>query len=430
MSLLVRAAAVLGADARWIECHEGEIVGMGGGQPPATDEVLDLPNCVAVPGLVNAHDHLYQWATRGYAPDAGLFGWLQALYPIWAEIDAEVVHSAALAALERLLLAGCTLTTDHHYVFPPGRPGLFEALVAAARELGIRFQPCRGSMSLGVSKGGLPPDDLVEDEDAILADTERLVAAYHDPRPGAMCRVSVAPCSPFSVTEHLMRESADLARRLGVRLHTHLAETVEEEQFCVEKFGRRPLELLEDLGWVGPDVWVAHGIHFSKPEIARLGSARMGVAHCPSSNMRLGAGACPVSELRAAGVRVGLGVDGAASNEDYNLVGEVHQALLLARVRASILGLPSPASALTPADALDMATRGGAAALGRDDVGELAVGKRADIALYQLDIDIDDWVTALVLAPPPRAEAVVVEGRLVVREGRLWTAGRDATAHA
>ena len=430
MSLLVRAAAVLGSDARWLECREGEIVGMGAGRPPATDEVLDLRNCVAVPGLVNAHDHLYQWATRGYAADAGLFGWLQALYPLWAEIDAEAVHTAALVALERLLLAGCTLTTDHHYVFPRGRPGIFEALVAAAREVGIRFQPCRGSMSLGVSQGGLPPDDLVEDEDAILADTERLVATYHDPSPGAMCRVSVAPCSPFSVTEHLMRESADLARRLGVRLHTHLAETVDEERFCVEKFGRRPLELLEDLGWTGPDVWVAHGIHFSKPEIARLGSAGMGVAHCPSSNMRLGAGACPVSELRGAGVKVGLGVDGAASNEDYSLLREVHQALLLARVRASILSLPEPASALTPADAVDIATRGGAAALGRDDVGELAVGKRADIALYGVDADIDDWVAALVLAPPPRAEAVVVEGRIVVREGRLRTAGRDATTHA
>ncbi|HLQ62111.1 MAG TPA: amidohydrolase family protein, partial [Candidatus Acidoferrales bacterium] len=323
MTLLVRAG-LLATGTRelpggWLLARDGMVAEVGSGQPPEADERLDLPGCVAVPGLVNAHDHLYQWATRGYAPDAGLFGWLKTLYPVWAGLDAEVVRWAARAALGRLLLSGCTLTTDHHYVFPRGATGIFEALVAAAAELGIRFHPCRGSMSLGESRGGLPPDRLVEDEDRILAETELLAKRFHDPAPGSMCRVAVAPCSPFSVTTGLMRESARLARRLGLRLHTHLAETLDEERFCRERFGHRPLDLLEDVGWIGDDVWLAHGVHFTPAEVARLGSTRTGVAHCPSSNMRLGSGACPVVELRAAGAPVGLGVDGAASNEDYHL---------------------------------------------------------------------------------------------------------------
>jgi len=437
LSLVIRAGLlVTGAGERlesgWLRSRDGGIVEMGSGPLPEAGEVLDLPNCVAVPGLVNSHDHLYQQATRGFNYGDGLFGWLRALYPVWAELDAEVVRAAARAGIGRLLLAGCTLSTDHHYIFPAGRAGIFEALVEAAAELGIRFQPCRGSMSLGESQGGLPPDSLVEDDDAILADCERLVARYHDPAPGSMCRVTIAPCSPFSVTERQMRESAQLARKLGVRLHTHLAETVDEDEFCVSKFGMRPLDLLEEFGWLDSDVWLAHGVHFSAVEIARLAAHGTGVAHCPSSNMRLGAGACRVADLVAAGVPVGLGVDGAASNEDYDLVGEIRQALLLARLRAAMLGQPDPASALSPAMAWRLATAGGAAVLGRTDCGTLAVGKRADVALYRSDdlgrSGIPDPFVALALDPPSRAEAVVVEGRVVVRGGRLLTADEETLA--
>ena len=418
----------------WLLAEDGAVKRVGAGAPPEADEVLDLPGCVAMPGLVNAHDHLYQWATRGYAPNQGLFGWLSTLYPVWSGIDAEIVRAAARAALGRLLLAGCTLSSDHHYVFPRGRAGIFEALVDSARELGIRFQPCRGSMSLGRSEGGLPPDEVVEEHDAILADTERIVARFHDPAPGSLCRVSVAPCSPFSVTPELMRDSADLARRHGLQLHTHLAETLDEEAFCLEKFGKRPLDLLEDLGWIGPDVWFAHGVHFAPEEVARLGSTRTGVAHCPSSNMRLGSGACPVPELLAAGARVGLGVDGSASNEDFHLVGEVRQAMLLARVRAALLGRLDAAAVLDSRTAWRLATAGGAECLGREDVGVLAPGRRADIALYRVDdlphIAIADPLEALALAPPARAEAVVVEGRVVVREGRLVNADEEELARS
>src|SRR5919204_1497454 len=271
MTLLVRAGLLYTGTQEiadgWVLARNGMIVEMGSGDPPHAAQRLDLRNCLAVPGLVNAHDHFYQWATRGYVPDGTLFQWLRALYPIWARIDAEVVRAAARAAMARLLACGCTLSTDHHYVFPAGRPGLFEALVDAASELGLRFHPCRGSMSLGESRGGLPPDSIVEDEDAILADTEAKIGRFHDPEPGSMLRVVVAPCSPFSVTPRLMRESAELARRHGVRLHTHAAETLEEERFCKEKFGVRPLELMEDMGWLGPDVWYAHGIWFSDAEV-------------------------------------------------------------------------------------------------------------------------------------------------------------------
>jgi cytosine/adenosine deaminase-related metal-dependent hydrolase len=439
MSLVVRAGVLvtgtgLQLESGWVRSRRGEIVEIGTGPAPEAGETLDLPNCVMIAGLVNTHDHMYQWATRGYAYNAGLFGWLKELYPVWAEIDAEVVHAAARAAIGRLLLAGCTMTTDHHYVFPAGRSGVFEALIAAGTELGIRFHPCRGSMDLGESQGGLPPDSVVEDLDAILAETERLVGKYHDPSPGSMLRVAVAPCSPFSVTPRLMTESAALARRLGVHLHTHLAETVDEERFCVERFGRRPLELLEEWGWLGDDVWLAHGVHFSAAEVAELGRTRTGVAHCPSSNMRLGSGACPATELVAAGARVGLGVDGAASNEDYDLLAEVHQALLLARLRASMLGGREPAATLSPSGAFALGNRGGARVLGRAEVGTIEVGMRADLALYRADdlgrAGIADPLAAIALAPPARAEAVVVDGRVVVREGRLLTADEDELARA
>jgi cytosine/adenosine deaminase-related metal-dependent hydrolase len=416
----------------WLLVRDGLVAEAGSGDPPSADTVIDEPNCVAMPGLVNAHDHMYQWATRGYVPDGTLFEWLRALYPVWARIDAESVRAAARAAMARLLLSGCTLSTDHHYVFPSGKPGVFETLADTARELGLRFHPCRGSMSLGESKGGLPPDSVVEDEDAILAHTEEMIGRYHDPKPRSMCRVVVAPCSPFSVTPQLMRDSSTLARKHGVRLHTHLAETVDEERFCIERFGRRPFEMMEELGWTGDDVWYAHGIHLSDAEVDRVAQAGTGIAHCPSSNMRLGAGACRVEDLMRAGARVGLGVDGSASNEDANLAVEAHQALLLARVRAAMLGRDDAPRALDARGALRLATQGGAQCLGRDDCGTLEPGQCADVAFFRVDdlahAGVRDLVAGLALAPPARAHTVVVNGRVVVRDGRLLTADEDEIA--
>ena len=430
MTLLLKAGLLFTGsqeiDNGWVLARDGMIAEIGSGPPPAADEMIDEPNCLAMPGLVNAHDHMYQWATRGYVPDGTLFEWLRALYPVWARIDAETVRVAARAAIANLLLSGCTLSTDHHYVFPHRRPGIFEALIDAARELGMRFHPCRGSMSLGESQGGLPPDSVVEKEDDILADTEAVIARHHDPRPGSMCRVVVAPCSPFSVTPQLMRDSAELARRHEVRLHTHLAETLDEERFCVEKFGMRPFELMEDLGWTGDDVWYAHAIHLSDAEVDRIAEVHTGVAHCPSSNMRLGAGACRVEDLVRAGARVGLGVDGSASNEDANLAMEAHQALLLARVRNA-----SP-QALDARTAWRLATKGGAECLGRDDCGTLEPGKCADVVCFRVDdlahAGIKDLLAGLALAPPARAQTVIVNGRAVVRGGRLLTADEDQVA--
>ena len=430
MTLLLKAGLLFTGsqeiDNGWVLARDGMIAEIGSGPPPPADEVIDEPNCLAMPGLVNAHDHMYQWATRGYVPDGTLFEWLRALYPVWARIDADTVRVAARAAIANLLLSGCTLSTDHHYVFPHRRPGIFEALVDAARELGMRFHPCRGSMSLGESQGGLPPDSVVEKEDDILADTEATIARHHNPRPGSMCRVVVAPCSPFSVTPQLMRDSAELARRHEVRLHTHLAETLDEERFCVEKFGMRPFELMEDLGWTGDDVWYAHAIHLSDAEVDRIAEVHTGVAHCPSSNMRLGAGACRVEDLVRAGARVGLGVDGSASNEDANLAMEAHQALLLARVRNA-----SP-QALDARTAWRLATKGGAECLGRGDCGTLEPGKCADIVCFRVDdlahAGIKDLLAGLALAPPARAQTVIVNGRAVVRGGRLLTADEDQVA--
>ncbi|HUZ87320.1 MAG TPA: 8-oxoguanine deaminase [Candidatus Baltobacterales bacterium] len=437
MSLLLRAGIlVTGAgqeiERGWLLERDGFVVELGSGSAPPADTVIDEPNCIAMPGLVNAHDHMYQWATRGYVPDGTLFEWLRALYPVWARIDADTVRAAARAAMARMLLSGCTLSSDHHYVFPAGRPGIFEALADAARELGLRFHPSRGSMSLGESKGGLPPDGVVEDEDAILAHTDEMIGRYHDPRAGSMCRVVVAPCSPFSVTQQLMRDSAALARKRGARLHTHLAETLDEERFCVERLGRRPFELMEDLGWTGDDVWYAHGIHLNDAEVARLAHGRTAIAHCPSSNMRLGAGACRVEDLLAAGARVGLGVDGSASNEDANLAVEAHQAMLLARVRAAMLGREDAPRALDARGALRLATLGGAQCLGRDDCGTLEAGHCADAALFRVDdlahAGVKDLVAGLALAPPARAQTVIVGGRVVVRDGRLLTGDEDEIA--
>jgi cytosine/adenosine deaminase-related metal-dependent hydrolase len=430
VSLLLRAGVVVtGAgqeiERGWVLMRDGFVAELGSGDAPRADTVVDEPNCVAMPGLVNAHDHMYQWATRGYAPDGTLFEWLRALYPVWARIDADTVRAAARAAMARLLLSGCTLSSDHHYVFPAGRPGIFEALTDAARELGLRFHPSRGSMSLGESRGGLPPDSVVEDEDAILAHTDEMIARYHDPEAGSMCQVVVAPCSPFSVTQQLMRDSAALARKRGVRLHTHLAETLDEERFCVERLGCRPFELMEELGWTGEDVWYAHGIHLNDSEVARVARGRTAIAHCPSSNMRLGAGACRVEDLMAAGARVGLGVDGAASNEDANLAVEAHQAMLLARVRGAMLGREDAPRALDARAALRLATLGGAQCLGREDCGTLEPGRCADVACFRVDdlahAGVRDLVAGLALAPPARAQTVVVGGRVVVRDRRLLT---------
>jgi len=430
LTLLLKAGLLWTGDREiqggWVLARDGMIAEVGSGPAPRADETIEASNCVALPGLVNAHDHMYQWATRGYEPDGTLFEWLRALYPVWARIDADTVRVAARAAAARLLLSGCTLSTDHHYVFPHGKPGIFQALVDSVLELGLRFHPCRGSMSLGESKGGLPPDSVVEEEDAILAHTEAMIARYHDRRPGAMSRVAVAPCSPFSVTPQLMRASADLARKHGVRLHTHVAETSDEEHFCLQKFGQRPIDLMEDLGWTGDDVWYAHGIHLDDGEVNLVAATSTGIAHCPSSNMRLGAGICRVDDLLKAGARVGLGVDGSASNEDANIAMEAHQALLLARARKA-----SP-TALDARTAWRLATKGGADCLGRDDCGTLELGKCADIACFRIDdlvhAGIQDPLAGLALAPPSRAEVVVVNGRAVVRGGRLLTADEDQIA--
>jgi cytosine/adenosine deaminase-related metal-dependent hydrolase len=413
--------------------EDGTIAWVGNGEPPGgtTDaKRVDGRGAVAIPGLVNTHHHLYQAMTRVRAQDQGLFGWLAALYPIWAGVDADWERAAAAVGLAELALSGCTTSTDHHYVFPPGVPGLLEAEIDSARELGIRFHPCRGSMDLGQRNGGLPPDSVIQDTDAVLAETEEAVGRFHDPRPGAMLRVAVAPCSPFSATDRLMRESAELARRLGVRLHTHIAETLDEESFCVERFGRRPLELLEDQGWLGPDVWLAHCVHLSGDDIRRMAETGTAVASCPTSNLRLGSGVAPLRPLIDAGATVGLGVDGSASNDGANLLGEVRMAMLTARVRDRV----SDARAMSVREALRLGTRGGAACLGRaGELGSLEPGKRGDVALFSVDglgfagAEADP-VAAVVLCSPPRVRDLFVDGRAVVRDGRLANAEEEALA--
>jgi cytosine/adenosine deaminase-related metal-dependent hydrolase len=398
--------------AGWLLVDDGHVAGVGSGQRPDADEAHDLGGAVVTPGLINTHHHLWQNLTRARAQDENLFGWLQALYPVWAAIDEEAEYAAARAGLAELARSGCTTVFDHHYLFPPGRTGLLEAEIGAARELGVRIVASRGSMDLGASNGGLPPDSIVEDRDDVLAATAD-AAKLAD---GAAVEIAVAPCSPFSVTQELMRESAELARRLGLRLHTHVAETVEEEEFAKEAFGRTPVEYLEDLGWLTDDVWCAHCVHLSPDDVAKFGRQDVGVAHCPSSNMRLGAGIAPVRELLDAGVRVGLGVDGSASNERGDLFLEVKQALLVARAR----GGPK---ALTARDALRLGTRGSASVLGRDDLGELSPGKRADFAVWRTDVlelgGASDPVAGLVLAGPHRVDRLYVGGEEVVRDGHL-----------
>jgi cytosine/adenosine deaminase-related metal-dependent hydrolase len=396
-----------------------EQVGPSSDLPATADQVLDLRGHVVFPGLVNTHHHLYQTLTRAVpaAQDANLFNWLKTLYPIWANLTPEAVYVSTLTGLAELALSGCTTAFDHLYIFPNGCR--LDDEIRAAHEIGLRFHASRGSMSLGESQGGLPPDRVVESEPFILRDTQRLIEQYHDPRPGALLRIVVAPCSPFSVTPDLMRQSAALARALGVRLHTHLAETLDEEQFCLEQFGHRPVAYMETLDWVGDDVWFAHSVHVNQAEIGVYARTGCGVAHCPSSNMRLASGIAPVSRYRAAGVKVGLGVDGSASNDGSHLLGEARQALLLARV----LGDPG---ALTARQALELATLGGAAVLGRDDIGALAPGKCADF--FTLDINrlayagaLHDPVAAVLFCAPQTVDFTVVHGRVIVSQGRLAT---------
>jgi cytosine/adenosine deaminase-related metal-dependent hydrolase len=406
-----------------IVCEDGRIAAVGEGSAPALPEGarrIDGRGKLATPGLVNCHHHLYQHATPGYAQQATLFEWLVALYPVWAQIDDAVVDAAARAALAALAGSGCTTSTDHHYVFPRHAGDLLAVEIEAARAIGLRFHPCRGAMDLGRSKGGLPPDEVVEERDAILSACGDAIDRFHDAAPGAMVRIALAPTSPFSVTGELMAETAELARARGVRLHTHLAETDDEEAFCRERFGMRPLEYLDSLGWLGDDVWLAHCVHLDAGETRRMGATGTGVAHCPTSNGRLGAGIAPVAALLAAGAPVGLGVDGAASDECGELVDELRAALVLARVSGG------PA-ALTAREALELATRHGARCLGRDDeLGHLSVGALADVALWKLDelgfAGIADPVAALAFGPVRHVDALLVGGEPVVRDGELRTA--------
>ncbi len=387
------------------------------------DDVVAVDGDIITGGLVNTHHHLYQWMTRGRAVGCDLFNWLVELYPVWGQLEVEDVHAAALVGLSELALTGCTTAADHHYLVPNGDDAVFDAIVEAAGAVGIRLHLSRGSMDLGESRGGLPPDHVVEDLDAIMASTEAIIARHHD---GDMVHVVVAPCSPFSVSTELMEASATLARSHGLRLHTHLCETVDEQEHCIERFGRRPVEQLEAWGWLGDDVWLAHGIHIADDEIARLGAAGTGVAHCPSSNARLAAGMCRVTDLRAAGAPVGLGVDGVASNEVGGLFPELRQSLYTARLRVGDAG------AFRAADAIDIGTVGGNRCLGRPDVGRIEVGAVADLAVWPGERlgDIADPITALVMGPDQRARHLFVAGVPVVTDGALVGVDYDAAHRA
>lgn len=408
-----------------------EQVGPTSELPPSANEVLDLTGHLLLPGLVNTHHHFYQTLTRAVpaAQDANLFNWLKTLYPIWARLTPDDIFISTQTALAELAYSGCTTASDHLYLFPNG--SRLDDEIEAAGEIGVRIHASRGSMSLGESKGGLPPDSVVESEESILRDSQRLIETYHDPQPGAFVQIVLAPCSPFSVTGELMKQSAALARQYGVHMHTHLAETEDEEQFCMQKFGYRPVGYMQSVDWVGEDVWFAHAIYVDTKEVKTFAKHGCGVAHCPSSNMRLASGIAPVKEYLAAGVKVGLGVDGSASNDGSHMLAEVRQAMLLARLKEGITGYSlsnDPSRKLmTAREALRLATRGGAAVLGRSDIGSLEVGKCADffaINLNRLDYAgaLHDPVAAAVFCQPVRADYTVVGGKFLVREGRLVTA--------
>ena len=408
-----------------------EQVGPTSELPRSADEELDLTGHLLLPGLVNTHHHFYQTLTRAVpaAQDANLFNWLKTLYPIWARLTPDDIFISTQTALAELALSGCTTASDHLYLFPNG--SRLDDEIEAAKEIGLRVQASRGSMSLGESKGGLPPDSVVDSEENILRDSQRLIETYHDPQPGAFVQIVLAPCSPFSVTGELMKQSAALALQYGVHLHTHLAETEDEEQFCLQKFGYRPVGYMQSVNWVGEDVWFAHAVYVNNDEVKTFAKYGCGVAHCPTSNMRLASGIAPIKEYLAAGVKVGLGVDGSASNDGSHMLAEARQAMLLARVKEGITGFSlsnDPSRKLmTARDALRLATRGGAAVLGRSDIGSLEVGKCADFFAIDLNrIDyagaLHDPVAAAVFCQPVRADYTVVGGKFVVREGRLVTA--------
>lgn len=405
----------------WILIRDRVIASVGSdaeAPPESADRVIDLSNHIVLPGLVNTHHHMFQSLTRVMAQQEDLFGWLRACYPLWARMRSEHVYAAARLAMAELLLSGCTTASDHHYVFP--NDVRLEDEIRAAQDMGIRFHAARGSMSLGEGDGGLPPDHLVEHEADILRDTQRLIEVWHDPKPQAMLRIVVAPCSPFSVTADLMRESAALARAYGLQMHTHLAETNADVAYSVERFGMRPGDYVEDMGWIGDDVWHAHCVKLNAAEIDLFGRSGTGVCHCPSSNMRLASGIAPIRQMLDQRVNVGLGVDGSASNDSGHLLGEARQALLSARAQGDPAGLSAR-------EALRIATRGGAAVLGRDDIGQIAPGMSADVIAFRLDGlgmagALSDPVAALVFCQPQAVELSIINGAIVIEDGNLLVA--------
>ena len=437
-TLLIKNAHILTMDDSQTEIPNGAIfirdgfieqVGANYQLPITADEVLDLKGHVLLPGLVNTHHHYYQTLTRAVpaAQDANLFNWLKTLYPIWARINPEDIFISTSTALAELALSGCTAASDHLYLYPNGSK--LDDEIAAAAQVGLRLHASRGSMSLGESKGGLPPDSVVDDEESILKDSQRLIQKYHDAKSGSMVQIVLAPCSPFSVTSDLMKQSAKLAREYGVHLHTHLAETEDEEQFCLEKFGHRPVGYMQEVDWVGGDVWFAHAVWVNDEEIKVFAKHNCGVAHCPTSNMRLASGIAPIKEYRAAGVNVGLGVDGSASNDGSHLLAEVRNATLLSRVKEGITGYSLSddpnRKLMTAREALYLGTRGGAAVLGRKDIGSLEVGKCADFFAVNLNriefAGMHDPVSAIVFGQPVRVDYNVVGGKFIVKEGQLVT---------
>ncbi|MDO9085433.1 MAG: 8-oxoguanine deaminase [Anaerolineaceae bacterium] len=435
--LLKNAALLVTMDGHRREIRDGglfardgfiEQIGTSSELPEIADQVIDLKDHIVMPGLINTHHHFYQTLTRAVpaAQDANLFNWLKTLYPIWAKMTPDDIRISTQTALAELALSGCTTASDHLYLFPNGSK--LDDEIDAAGEVGLRLHASRGSMSLGESKGGLPPDSVVDDEEFILKDSQRLIQRYHDANPGSMVQIVLAPCSPFSVTGELMKQSAHLAREYGVQLHTHLAETQDEEVFCLEKFGYRPLGYMQSLDWVGNDVWFAHSVHINSEEIKIFAQERCGVAHCPSSNMRLGSGAAPILDFLLAGVKVGLGVDGSASNDGSHMLAEARQAMLLARLRAGLMGASlsgdDSAKLFTARQSLELATRGGAAVLGRKDIGSLEVGKCADFVAINLNRleyagALHDPVAALLFCQPGNVDLNVVHGKIVVKDQQL-----------
>jgi 8-oxoguanine deaminase len=438
-TLLIKHAYITTMDDHQSEFPDGglfirngfiEKVGEASEMPDTADEVLDLSGHILLPGLVNTHHHFYQTLTRAVpaAQNANLFNWLKTLYPIWARLTPEDIYTSTQTALAELALSGCTTASDHLYLFPNGSK--LDDEIEAALEVGLRLHASRGSMSLGESKGGLPPDSVTDSEDKILADSERLIQRYHDAKPGAMTQIVLAPCSPFSVTGGLMKESAKMARKYGVHLHTHLAETEDEEQFCLQKFGHRPVGYMQEVDWVGDDVWFAHSVYVNAEEIDVFAKHHCGVAHCPTSNMRLASGIAPIREYLTAGVKVGLGVDGSASNDGSHLLAEVRQTMLLSRLREGITGFSlsnDPTRKLmTAREALWLGTRGGASVLGRTDIGSLEPGKCADFFAMNLNrIEfagaLHDPVSAIVFCQSKRVDYTVVGGKFVIKDGQLIT---------